>query len=115
MRELILLWERTLGTLPSEQQFAIWSELHTQDIIRRAILKTAIKNQQLNGTMSSDHKFRFASRVMMTLTEQAAKNAANRERLRDEFEGASGKRWTQRRMDKQISEKADDGVMRECY
>lgn len=78
--ELMTLWERTLGTLPNEQQFAIWTELHSQDTVRRAILKTAIKNQQLNGTMSPDHKFRFASRVMMTLTEQAANNAANRAR-----------------------------------
>jgi hypothetical protein len=85
MLELITLWEKTLGTPPNEQQFAIWTELHTQVIVRRAILKTAIKNQQLNGAMSSDHKFRFASRVMMTLSEQAIKNAASRERLRQEF------------------------------
>jgi hypothetical protein len=85
MRELITLWERTLGTLPSEQQFAIWSELHTQDIIRRAVLKTAIKNQTMGGTMSSDHKFRFASRVMMTLSAQREANVQNRQRLAEEF------------------------------
>jgi hypothetical protein len=89
MRELTTLWERTLGIPPNEQQFAIWVELHRPDVVRRAILKTAIKNQQLNGTMSPDHKFRFASRVMLTLTEQAARNAANRARLNDEFAGAT--------------------------
>jgi hypothetical protein len=86
LTELVTLWERTLGAPPNEQQFAIWTELHSQDTVRRAILKTAIKNQQLNGTMSPDHKFRFASRVMMTLSEQAARNAINRARLRQEFE-----------------------------
>jgi hypothetical protein len=86
LTELVTLWERTLGAPPNEQQFAIWAELHTRDTIRRAILKTAIKNQQLNGTMSPDHKFRFASRVMMTLTDQAARNAANRQRLTEEFQ-----------------------------
>lgn len=84
LTELITLWERTLGTPPNEQQFAIWAELHSQGTVRRAILKTAIKNQRLNGTMSPDHKFRFASRVMMTLTEQAVTNAANRARLDEE-------------------------------
>jgi len=85
MHELRTLWERTLGTPPPDEQFAIWIELHHPDIVRRAILKTAIKNQQMNRTMSSDHRFRFASRVMMTLTEQAASNAANK-RLRQAVE-----------------------------
>ena len=87
MCELTNLWERTLGTPPSEQQFAIWEELHTEEIIRRAILKTAMKNQSLNGTMTVDHRLRFASKVMQTLTTQAIEHAANRERLRQEFEG----------------------------
>lgn len=103
LTELMTLWQRTLGTPPNEQQLAIWTELHSQDAVRRAILKTAIKNQQLNGTMSSDHKFRFASRVMMTLTEQAARNAANTARLGEEFgwakvEGGDGL-WLGHRID----------------
>jgi hypothetical protein len=71
MRELITLWQRVLGDPPDEKQFAIWLELHTADTVRRAILKTAIKNQQLTGNMSDDHKFRFASRVMISVTTQS--------------------------------------------
>jgi hypothetical protein len=87
MRQLINLWERTLGTPPSEQQFVIWSESHDAKIVRQAILKTATKNQQMGGTMSEDHKIRFASKVMLTLSAQREENAANRECLRQEFEG----------------------------
>ena len=62
MCQLIHLWERTLGTPPAEQQFVIWSESHASDIVRQAILKTATKNQTMGGTMSDDHRIRFASR-----------------------------------------------------
>jgi hypothetical protein len=89
MRELMTLWERTLGALPSEQQFVIWAESHAEDIVRKAILKTATKNQMLDGTMTQDHKVRGASKVMTTLTQQTETNAANRARLREEFEGRS--------------------------
>ncbi len=85
--ELITLWERTLGTPPSEQQFIIWVESHTPDIVRQAILKTATKNQTMGGTMSEDHKIRFASKVMLTLSAQREEQAENREKLRQEFEG----------------------------
>jgi hypothetical protein len=87
MLELKSLWERTLGPSPTELQFAIWSESHPVDIVRRAILKTAAKNQQMSGAMSLDHKVRFASKVMLTLAAQREQNAANRARLREEFEG----------------------------
>jgi hypothetical protein len=86
MRELITLWERVLGTPPSDQQFVIWSESHTADIVRQAILKTATKNQTMGGTMTEDHKVRFASKVMLTLSAQKTEHAANRERLRQEME-----------------------------
>ena len=87
MRELINLWGRTLGPSPAEQQFVIWSESHAATIVRQAILKTATKNQTMGGTMSEDHKIRFASKVMLTLSAQREEHAANRERLRQEFEG----------------------------
>ncbi len=86
MRQLINLWERTLGTPPSEQQFVIWSESHTPDIVRQAILKTATKSQIMAGTMSDSHKVRFASKVMITLSAQREDHAANREKLGQEFE-----------------------------
>ena len=86
MHELISLWQRTLGTPPPEQQFVIWAESHPIDIVRRAILKTATKNQMMGGAMSDDHKVRFASKVMLTLSAQREENAANRERLREDFE-----------------------------
>ena len=87
MRQLINLWERTLGTSPAEQQFVIWSESHAADIVRQAILKTATKNQSIGGSMSEDHKIRFASKVMLTLSAQREEHAANREKLRQDFEG----------------------------
>jgi hypothetical protein len=87
MRELMTLWERTLGTPPADEQFVIWTESHTADIVRRAILKTATKNQTLGGRMTQDHRVRFASRVMLTLSAQQDEHRANREKLRQEFEG----------------------------
>jgi hypothetical protein len=97
MLDLITLWERTLGTPPSEQQFVIWTETHASDIVRRAILKTATKNQTMNGTMSLDHKVRFASKVMLTWSAQRQEHAENRMKLAEEFEErvvAEGQRWS---------------------
>ncbi len=81
------LWESTLGEAPAREQFAIWAALHSPDVIRQAILKAAMRNQTMNGGMTQDHRLRYASKVMQTLTAQAADHAANRERLRQEFEG----------------------------
>jgi hypothetical protein len=88
MRELRTLWERTLGTPPADQQFVIWAESHDADIVRQAILKTATKNLTMGGTMSADHKVRFASKVMLTGSAQRKENAANKERLSQEMEVA---------------------------
>src|SRR5689334_17670347 len=86
MRQLITLWERTLGIPPSEQQFVIWTESHSIDIVRKAILKAATKNQTMNGTMSLDHKVRFASKVMLTLSAQRQEHMENQKKLREEYE-----------------------------
>ena len=40
----------------------------------------------MGGGMSQDHKIRFASKVMLTLSAQREEHAANRECLRQEFE-----------------------------
>jgi hypothetical protein len=85
MRELINLWERTLGSPPPEQQFVIWTESHASDIVRQAILKTATKNQTMNGTMCANHKIRFASKVMLTSTGHRKEHAENRRKLQEEF------------------------------
>jgi hypothetical protein len=87
MHELRTLWERTLGTPPPDEQFVIWTESHAAEIVRRAILKTASKNQQLGGEMCQDHRVRFASKVMNTLSTQNQEHAANKERLRREMGG----------------------------
>jgi len=87
MRQLIDLWERTLGTPPSEQQFIIWMESHDAKIVRQAILKTATKNQMLSGKMDADHKVRFACKVMLTASALRRENAEKHERVRQEFEG----------------------------
>ena len=92
---LCILWENTLGTLgtlgerPTKEQWAIWEALYPVDVIRKAILKTAMKNQSMNGEMSHDYRLRFASRVMMTAVQQSAEHAENREHLRQEFEGGA--------------------------
>lgn len=85
MRELIALWERILGTSPVDEQFEIWLAMHTPEVVRLGIVKTAAKNMSLGQTMDSDHKIRFASKVMLTQTHQREQNAANRERLDEDF------------------------------
>ena len=82
--QLLHLWKSTIGNLPSQEQFAIWGSLHSAEVIRKAILKTAMKNQAMSGQMTQDHRLRFASKVMTTLTETYPENAKNRERLQQE-------------------------------
>lgn len=84
--ELINLWTTTLGTPPMQEQFGLWSALHTSDVVRQGILRTARKNIELKGTMTPEHKVKFASKVMLVQTERNRANAANRERLRQEME-----------------------------
>lgn len=87
MRELIELWATMLGTPPSEEQFTVWLALHSPEIVRQGIIRTAAKNLSLGKTMDSDYRIRFASKVMLVQAERSTKNAANKERLRQEFEG----------------------------
>jgi hypothetical protein len=110
LNELKTLWKRMLGTPPSDEQFEVWTALHTLEVVRQAIVRTAAKDLSLGKTMTADFKIRFASKVMLTQTERNGMHAANRARLREEFEGASMQRGT----NKEISEKADDGVTVEC-
>jgi hypothetical protein len=79
------LWAKTLGELPDDEQFYLWTNLHALEVVRQAILKTAGKNLQMGKTMTAEHKVRFASKVMLTITSQDAANARNREALRQEF------------------------------
>ena len=66
MNELKQLWEKFLGVAPSDTQF---ESMHTAEVVRIGILKTAEKNLTLHGSMSADHKLRFASSVMNARTE----------------------------------------------
>ena len=85
---LIDLWTKVLGTpTPSDQQFLIWVESHDLKIVRQAILKTAMKNQSMNGSMCQDHRIRFACKVMLTASALRQENAEKHERVRQEFEG----------------------------
>jgi hypothetical protein len=63
------LWEKCLGAAPSDTQFDLWLSMHTKDVVRIGILKTAEKNLTLHGSMSVDHKLRFASSVMNARTD----------------------------------------------
>jgi hypothetical protein len=85
MRELIKLWATMLGTPPSEEQFTVWSALHTPEIVRQGILRTAAKDLSLGKTMTPDYKVRFASKVMLVQSERNTSNTANRMKLSQEF------------------------------
>lgn len=85
MNDLISLWERTLGTPPAEVQFVVWVESYGPAIVRRAILKTAQKNLSMGDTMTTDHKVRFATKVMSTAFALQQEHRENREKLRQEF------------------------------
>ena len=87
MRELIELWAKTLGTPPSDEQFAVWTAKHASEVVRLAILATATRNLKLNRAMDADYKIRFASKVMLVQSERKMNDAANRERLNQEFAG----------------------------
>ena len=87
MNELKALWGRLLGQIPSDAQFDFWTAMHSPEVIEHSILKTTQKNLSVNGTMSQDHKVRFASKVMLIQSERNMSHAANREKLRQEFEG----------------------------
>jgi hypothetical protein len=86
---LIDLWTTMLGTPPSDEQFALWTALHTPEVVRLGILRTAAKNLSLGKTMTPDHTIRFASKCMLTATERNAAHATNREKLREELENAA--------------------------
>ena len=76
--ELSSLWTRVLGDPPASSQFELWAEMHSRDTIRHGILKTAAKAQSISstgGTMSQDHKLRFASKVMNNRTSDPQKIA----------------------------------------
>jgi hypothetical protein len=62
------LWQRVLGDSPVLEQFEVWATLHSPGAMKHGIMKTAIKNIQMGGQMSQDHKVRFASKVMQTRT-----------------------------------------------
>lgn len=69
------LWARTLGELPAPEQFELWLSLHTPETVRVGIQKTAMKNLQLDRTMTLDRKIRFASKCMLTKTNDPQKAA----------------------------------------
>jgi hypothetical protein len=90
MQELIKLWQSLLGAPPAEEQFTVWLAMHTHEVIRLAIARTAAKNLSVGKTMDSDYKIRFASKVMLTQTERNNEHAANREKLAREFDAKAG-------------------------
>jgi hypothetical protein len=65
---LMELWDRVLGNPPLIQQFELWACMHSPETMKRGVTKTAMKNLQMGGQMSQDHKVRFASKVMQTRT-----------------------------------------------
>jgi hypothetical protein len=86
--ELIQLWEQVMGSPPDPEQFAIWQGLHSVDIIRRSILRTAIKNQKVGGMMPQDYRIRYASKTMPMTLDRDAEHQENRRRLAQEMEAA---------------------------
>jgi hypothetical protein len=58
------LWEVVVGNhVPSQQQFNIWTELHSFEILVRSIRETGTKQAKRRGTMCADHLVRFCSQV----------------------------------------------------
>jgi hypothetical protein len=68
LSDLKTLWQSVLGTPPEDAQFIVWTEMHSYDVVRRGITKTAQKNLQLHGTMQALYKIKFASSVMRNRT-----------------------------------------------
>ena len=85
MRQLKDLWTTMLGTPPADEQFTVWTALHTPEVVRQGILRTAAKDLSLGKTMTPDYKIRFASKVMLVQTERNTSNALNRALLHDEM------------------------------
>ena len=85
IHSLKMLWAKMLGTPPADDQFGLWAEMHTSEVIREAILKTAAKNMSLGKTMDQGYKVRFASKVMLAQSERNASNAKNRELLHEQM------------------------------
>ena len=81
------LWRSTLGCPPMLEQFGLWAALHTEDVIKKGILRTARKNIELGGAMSQEYRVRFASRVMLVQSQRDAEHSENRSRLAAEMEG----------------------------
>jgi hypothetical protein len=81
------LWRSTLGEPPMLEQFGVWAAMHTEDVVRLAILRTARKNISLNGTMSLEYKMRFASKVALVQSQRNAEHALNKARLQAEMSG----------------------------
>lgn len=81
MEELIRLWTKVLGDSPGTAQFEIWMALHTPEVVRVGILRTAAKDLSLGKTMSLDYKIRFASKVMLVQAARTAEHVSNRAKL----------------------------------
>lgn len=87
MHELKALWTKLMGTpQPVDAQFAVWLELYGPEIVRLGIARTAAKNLTLAQGMDLDYRLRYASTVMRVQAERNADHAANRARLREEFD-----------------------------
>ena len=61
-QELRQLWERTLSRPLMHEQFGLWAALHTGEVVRLGILRTARKNVELGGTLTQEHRVAMRSR-----------------------------------------------------
>jgi len=73
--DLQQLWLAVLGDPPSDQQFYVWSLMHTVEVMKVAIVKTAAKNLQQGEAMSLSRKCAFASKIMLNKTDDPQKVA----------------------------------------
>src|SRR2546421_1103307 len=81
LTELIKLWERLIGTAPSQQQFEIWMAQFDFEITKQGILKTAMKNMSLDGLMTAEHRVQFASKCMIMQAQRDSEHSTNRAAL----------------------------------
>jgi len=59
------LWERLIGhPLPLPDTFVYWATNFSDEVIKYAISRTAVKNLAMNGTMTQLYRERYATKVM---------------------------------------------------
>lgn len=63
-------WQQIFKTALDDSQWAVWSRLHSDDVIKDGLLQMFVKYRKLNGQMNDEYKVRFLSAVCNRLTKE---------------------------------------------